>query len=242
MLYNQYRKKSIGIVCFLLFFYFPLWIFSNDLEKVETLKAFLENPSNFFLHKLDDFDGSIPWKFWRSTSYIQNLSFSPILPDSEAFSLETKSFPETFSTTDISSLMIHTHLEIPEREKIILTPQVKIILPQGIPVRSFIWIKSFNYKCELLANFKYSSKEWTIPLGNLDFVGWRRLEKPLRFFQEYPKLQTQKTFELKSIQVHCGKSQPKGMITLYIDRLSALMENSSPNYPGSEIQDGWWLK
>ncbi|TGN20128.1 flagellar filament outer layer protein FlaA [Leptospira idonii] len=245
-------KKILTIFLFSLSFCLDLtgaprpW--DRDEEgRVERLSQALQNEKNYVLFLAEDFEGERPWGFYRSDSFLNQTEFTAVLPDSSAFPkekevLKTSGYPEIQTQ---SSFLIQTYIENPRRDHWDIRPIEPLLLPLGLPVQAIVWVYSEGHHLNLeLVVTQKKSKEIILPLGVLNFFGWRRLEVPINLPKENARLI--QSFSLpvsvKSFRLSSLPTQKRGAFHLYFDNLCFLVDTSTFVYPGAEIQDTWGNK
>ncbi|MCB1142186.1 MAG: hypothetical protein H7A24_08745 [Leptospiraceae bacterium] len=244
-LYSYYRLIFFFPIIFLSFFLQSLSADEDEtIRSIQKLSDFSKQGDRFSVIEIESFDGSRSWEFHKSTSYLQNHSFSENLPDSNPFQKETEVFKEVLSKENPRSLFIQTYLEIPDREKIWIRPTEPIVLGRGIPVRASVWLRSESYRGNIFLVWKSSDgKLVRVNGGDLNFWGWKRLDISLPF-REKSGLNTyrKKRYEFLGIQMQFSKLQKKSTFLFYLDRILVLLDKKPRDYPGVEIDDGWTLQ
>ncbi|TGL58243.1 flagellar assembly protein FlaA [Leptospira ognonensis] len=249
---NFSKKKSLLV-------FFAMMHFLLDLEgaprpwdrdeegRVARLEKTLQNEKNYVLFLAEDFEGGRPWEFYRSDSFLNYTEYSGNLPDSSAFPLEkemyrNQGYPNIQTQT---SFLLQTYVENPKTDHWDLRPGEPLLLPLGLPIQAFLWVYSEGHHIALdLIVSQKKSKDVKLPLGVLNFFGWRRLEVPINLPKENARL-IQSSFlpvSVKGFRIATQPTQKKGAFHLYFDNLTFLLDTSTFTYSGSEIQDTWGKK
>ena len=120
-----------------------------------------------------------------------------------------------------------------------------MLLPVGLPIQAIIWVFSEGHHItlDLLVSQK-KSKDIHLPLGLLNFFGWRRLEVPINLPHLNAKLIQSLSIPIsvKGFHLATRPTQKKGAFHLYFDNLTFLLDTSTFTYPGADIQDNWGKK
>lgn len=219
----------------------------DEEGRIERLSATLQSGRNFQLFVADNFEAERPWKIVRSDSFLNQVEFTSLIPKSPAFSKEMDLQKEFInpSAQSLTSLMVHSYCESPKREHWFLSPSEPLLLPIGIPVQTVLWVHSQGHHLRLkVVLTQKKSKDIYWELGELNFVGWRRLEVPIYLPPANNRLI--QTFSLplsvKGLLIEALPNQKKGAFQIYFDNLSFLIDKSTFQYSGSEVQDTWGEK
>lgn len=205
-------------------------------------KAIAAHPS-FLLQEIDSFEGEIPWKIFRGDSFLNSTEFVAETPKlQKGFSEEWDYYSKTFSLSNRTSLMIHSHFEGGPPFQAEIKPHSKILIRRGRPMRIFFWVYSQNINMSLrLVLSQRGNVDQRIDLGELNFLGWKRIEKQIvlndRTFKILESKQT--PISVKALELKGGPYLKPGAFFLYIDQMFVLLETSVLNYSGSEISDTW---
>lgn len=233
------HTKLVSLLSFLFF-----WTGSGaeNSDSLETLIKLIKSSKNHELICPEPFGGQTPYVFFRNVSHIQSATYPDISPDSEDYKKESEELP-IFPPTQ-KSLEIHTSLENPAREKIILHPVVPKFFRQGIPVRISVWVYSNRYEGSLSLVFKHPGRgESRVEIGSLLFSGWKRFEKSFPYHSNPggPRSPESLTHHFSSIEIQFKKTQPPGPVVIRLHRMGIVLEKYA-EYPGSEIMDDWRFK
>lgn len=240
MFLNYYRIILISFsICF-----FKTSILAEEVYKnLDELIAVVEDErSKYSFYVPEDFEGNIPWKIIRSVNSLNQVNLIRKFPRNESFAKECEYYKK-WKKDMIScekSIQIHSSFEIPSREKILISPYREIYLPSGTPSQIFIWVHSSNYNFKLKALISFKNREaLEADFGNLDFYGWKRLQAKITF-QKDTRLNYSKNenFSLHGLLIEPNFGAPKGSFQIYLDQIGILIIKP-PEYPGSEIPDGW---
>jgi hypothetical protein len=211
------------------------------------LEKALQNEKNYVLFLAEDFEGGRPWNFYRSDSFLNHTQFTANLPDSSAFPVEkelyrNQGYPNIQTQ---NSFLIQTFVENPKTDHWDLRPGEPLLLPLGLPIQAIIWVYSEGHHIalDLLVSQK-KSKDVRLPLGVLNFFGWRRLEVPINLPNENARLiqSFSLPISVKGFRLATQPTQRKGAFHLYFDNLTFLLDTSTFIYHGSEVQDTWGKK
>lgn len=214
---------------------------SDDLEKVKSIEAVVNKGSRYKLYPAELFDGEMPWRIARGSSFLDTTSFISKTPTTEAYKLESKLYYKEESKT--KSMQVYSNIEIPGRDKFFIKPEVSRSLPAGTPSRIFLWVYSNNYAINLKVILSQKkSPDVIIDFGQLKFNGWRRLDAKVNIYKPQERLNLDRfsQFEVKGILLESSSFQSKGSFYLFIDQMGILIEKPE-TYPGSEVPDGWEL-
>lgn len=249
---NFSKKKSL--LLFLISLHFLLDLKSaprpwdrDEEGRVTRLEKALQSEKNYVLFLAEDFEGERPWAFYRSDSFLNQTQFTANLPDSSAFPLEKEMFRNNGypNIQTQNSFLIQTHVENPKTDHWDLRPGEPLLLPLGLPIQAIIWVYSEGHhiSLDLLVSQK-KSKDVRLPLGVLNFFGWRRMEVSINLPKENARLI--QSFSLpvsvKGFRLATQPTQKKGAFHLYFDNLTFLLDTSTFIYHGSEVQDTWGKK
>jgi len=215
----------------------------DELGRVKILAKVLEEINTYRFFLLEDFESETPWGIYRGDSFLNETSFVAKTPKGEAWDREGEilAFLRQKSSGNYS-FSVHSYVEIPGKEKIEIRPKEPIYIPLGIPIRLFYWAYAENLPMSLtLILSQEKSKDLHIPIGNLQFEGWRRVEIPLSIPPRNIRLiqSLQIPLRIRGIRVQSSPKQNKGGYFFYLDRISILLDTSSTLYPGSEVLDNW---
>lgn len=219
----------------------------DEEGRVLRLQKALENEKNYVLFLAEDFEGERPWSIYRSDSFLNHTEFSANLPDSSAFPqekeiLKNNGYPNVQTQ---NSFLVHSYVENPKRDHWTIRPEEQLLLPLGLPIQAIIWVYSEGHHMALdLVVTQKKSKEIYLPLGILNFFGWRRLEVPINLPKENARLiqSFSLPMSVKAFRLTSQPTQKTGAFHLYFDQLCFLMDKSTFVYPGSEVQDTWGNK
>ncbi len=249
---NSLQKKS-WVLFFILFHFFldlqsaPRPWDQDEEGRVQRLEKALQNEKNYVLFLAEDFEGGRPWEFYRSDSFLNHTEFTANLPDSSAFPIEKEMFQRLGypNLQNQTSFLLQTFVENPKIEHWDLRPSEPLLLPLGLPIQAIVWVYSEGHHITLdLVISQKKSKDVRLPLGVLNFFGWRRLEVPINLPNENARLI--QSFSLpvsvKGFRLATQPTQKKGAFHLYFDNLTFLLDTSTFIYHGSEVQDTWGKK
>ncbi|EMJ63061.1 flagellar filament outer layer protein FlaA [Leptospira sp. P2653] len=214
----------------------------DEMSRVLILEKILSEWKQYNLFLVDSFDGARPWEIYRGVSFLNEIRFNPQIPDNTAFSKEREFYPSLSTANDYRSMMIQTFFENPKHAHLEIRPKEKIRLPIGIPSRIFFWMYSSSQNAKLeLVLYQHKSKEIVIDLGDLNFDGWKRIEKKLTIPVKNTRLNQNLhyPFEVAEIRLIPGPFQKKGEFVFYLDRMGILVDTRNNSYPGAEIKDNW---
>jgi hypothetical protein len=234
-------KTRLIVFLFLLILFKIDGFDSDDLEKVKAIEAVATRGSRYKLYPAELFDGEMPWKISRGSSFLDTTSFISKTPTTEAYKLESKLYYKEESKT--KSMQVYSNIEIPGRDKFFIKPEVSRSLPAGTPSRIFFWVYSNNYAINLRVILSQKkSPDVIVDFGQLKFNGWRRLDAKVNIYKPQERLNLDRfsQFELKGILLESSSFQSKGSFYLFIDQMGILIEKPE-TYPGSEVPDGWEL-
>lgn len=217
-------------------------------ESVKALQSLLSDSKEYQLFPMELFDGDMPWRIDRNTSYLQSLKFINKTSDSEAYKTESGLYynekSRGLTKNPLRALQVHSNIEIPGRDRVYIKPQVPRSLPAGEPILVCIWVYSNNYDSNLKLVLQETGKrEFAIDLGSLRFKGWKRIEKQIPKNPKPERLNLFKfsRYELSGLLIETSRHQNKESISVYFDQMGILMEKPA-SYPGSEIPDGWYIE
>ena len=234
-------KTRLIVFLFLLILFKIDGFDSDDLEKVKAIEAVATRGSRYKLYPAELFDGVMPWKISRGSSFLDATSFISKTPTTGAYKLESKLYYKEESKT--KSMQVYSNIEIPGRDKFFIKPEVSRSLPAGTPSRIFFWVYSNNYAINLRVILSQKkSPDVIVDFGQLKFNGWRRLDAKVNIYKPQERLNLDRfsQFELKGILLESSSFQSKGSFYLFIDQMGILIEKPE-TYPGSEVPDGWEL-
>lgn len=237
----QFRHSKFVSLLTILFFWTGLG--AERTTELDTFVRIARESKNHELLCQETFHGDTPYRFFRSVSHIQAISFPDTIPDREEYQKESQELSMVYPP-GLKSMEIHTSLDNPVREKIVLQPQVPKSFRHGIPVKLSVWVYSNYYAGNLYLRFKTPKNgDVKVDMGSLLYSGWRRLEAkfPYTHSPVGPKSPGLLTFHFKSIELQFQKTQAPGPVVLRFHRLGVLLEKHS-EYPGSEIYDDWRFK
>ncbi|EKO35471.1 flagellar filament outer layer protein Flaa [Leptospira santarosai str. HAI134] len=214
----------------------------DEMSRVLILEKILSEWKQYNLFLVDSFDGTRPWEIYRGVSFLNEIRFNSQIPENTAFSKEREFYPALSAANDYRSMMVQTFFENPKHAHLEIRPKEKIRLPIGIPSRIFFWMYSSSQNAKLeLVLYQHKSKEIVIDLGDLNFDGWKRIEKKLMIPAKNAKLNQNLhyPFEVAEIRLIPGPFQKKGEFVFYLDRMGILVDTRDNSYPGAEIKDNW---
>ncbi|WP_246057561.1 flagellar filament outer layer protein FlaA [Leptospira gomenensis] len=214
----------------------------DEMSRVSILERILREWKQYNLFLVDSFEGDRPWEIYRGVSFLNEIRFNSQIPESQAFLKERESYPSLNVSNDYRSMMIQTFFEDPKHSQLEFRPKERIRLPIGIPTRIFFWLNasSQNAKLQLVLR-QHKSKEIVIELSDLNFDGWKRIEKKLEIPPRNIRLNQslQYPFEVAAFRLIPGPFQKKGEFIFYLDRMGILVDTREDAYPGAEIKDNW---
>jgi len=219
----------------------------DEEGRVERLEKALQTEKNYVLYLAEDFEGERPWSFYRSDSFLTHTQFSGNLPDSSAFPKETEVYRNNGypNIQAQNSFLIQTFVENPKTDHWDIRPKEQLLLPLGLPIQAIVWVYSEGHHMtlELIVTQK-KSKDVILPLGVLNYLGWRRLEVPINLPKENARLiqSFSLPMSVKGFRLHTQPTQKKGAFHLSFDNLTFLLDTSTFIYHGSEVQDTWGKK
>jgi hypothetical protein len=213
---------------------------TEKTDSIEILRELKKNPKNYQLHIIENFSEDTIWEIIGKHTYLSSISLVPKQPESILFLEEVKLFNSENEKN--RSLQIHANIEIPSRDKIRVKPSIKKFFPIGIPRKLSLWVYSKNLELELkLVLSQNRGKDIEVSFGKLNFHGWKKLEANVILLKDKERLQFTKReeYSLKEIQLLSTSKSVRSDFAIYLDQISVILENY-PEYPGSEIPDGWW--
>ncbi|GBF49584.1 flagellar filament outer layer protein Flaa domain protein [Leptospira ryugenii] len=216
----------------------------DEEGRVILLDQTLAQERNYVLFVAEDFEGNRPWAFYRSDSFLAHTQFSAFLSDSTAFPKEKAVYQkygyEGFQNQ--TSFLIQSFVENPKTDHWDIRPAKPLLLPTGLPIQAILWVYSEGHhiNLELLVSQK-KSEDIHLPLGMLNFVGWRRLEVPINLPAKNAKLLQSLSIpvSVKGFHLATRTTQKKGAFHLCFDNLTFVIDTSTFTYPGAEIKDNW---
>ncbi len=216
---------------------------SEDMNRIKLIQDAVAKGDRYKIHPVELFDGEMPWRVVKGTSFLDKTSFVSKSPNTEEFALESKFYYPLKTPEKLKSLQIYSNIEIPGRDKYFISPEIETDFPVGIPSRIFLWVYSNNYDMSLKVILsKKRAKDIIVDFGSLRFNGWRRLDAKVNLDRKMERLNLSKksVYSIKGILVETSPSQSKGSFFLFIDQMGVLLETPEL-YPGSEVPDGWEL-
>ena len=224
------------------FFFFPFVLFSNEdvyLKDISKTTQVLENSKNYELFLVENFLGFDYWQILSSSSFLNRLKVVDKFPDLNSYTEESKSFKISNSK---KSLMLHTFLENPTRNAFFIKPRTKIRFNLGLPVQVILWVYSNNYNTSMkLILTQEKHPDMKVELGDLNFKGWKRIQKPVVISKRNYKsnLMRKNPIYLDRLYFHPKHNQKKGDFFIYITRIKFILDKTRMRQVNIEIRDEW---
>ncbi len=105
-----------------------------------------------------------------------------------------------------------------------------------------VWVLGRKFRHTLSVKLRdYKGKLHKLPLGRLDFFGWRKLVATVPGWlpQSTRYSLLDKNLHFVSLFVTSDTHEVPGIFYFYLDGLKVLVDRSELDYPGSEIKDNW---
>jgi len=105
-----------------------------------------------------------------------------------------------------------------------------------------IWVLGRKFRHSAFLKVRdYRGKTHNLPLGRLDYFGWRKLTVTVPGWlpQSTRYSLMDKNLHFVSLFVTSDVHEVPGEYYFYVDGLKVMVDKSEQNYPGSEIKDNW---
>jgi len=158
-----------------------------------------------------------------------------------AFNKETELINRFYPSSSRRSLFVHTSFEIPGQQNF----QVEFKEPLKLKGRLLavsLWVYSNDYPHRLVLLFNnQAGKKIEISAGNLNWLGWRRLEirLPTHFFNPPRKISTAEGHSLIGFRIVSHPRSSAGDVSIMLDNILAFADRRTNSYPGAEFSDEW---
>jgi len=212
--------------------------------RVERLSQALETQEKYRYFLAEDFEGERPWTIYRSDSFLNQVEFTAEVPKEQAFvaDIQLSEKATGLRNQGLSSLMVHTYCENPKKDHWFLKPKEKITIPIGLPIQAILWVYSEGHHLNLslhLTQKKSGDLRWD--MGELNFLGWRRIEIPIHLETKNSRLMQTYSYPIQFLgfRIDSLPNHKKGPFHLYFDQLIFILDTTTFQYYGAEIQDTW---
>ena len=208
---------------------------------MELLRRILEiYPDRYTLHLIDDFESDPGWKDRGSTS-LAHWQMIRKTPDEEAARREQDLIRSVYpESTGLHSLFLHTSFTLPGQQTFKLC-RIHTEWIEGAPRKVSLWVHSTEILHTLSLEFETRDRSRIlVPLPDLDYQGWRRLEASLPVSLFAPDLRRQDyAFRFRCLVLRSSPLEKAGDLSLLLDSFLILTENNSALRPGMEQNDDW---
>ncbi|MBX7087754.1 MAG: endoflagellar filament sheath protein [Leptospirales bacterium] len=105
-----------------------------------------------------------------------------------------------------------------------------------------VWVLGRKFRHNMSLKLRdYRGNTHNLPLGRLDFFGWRKLTVTVPGWlpQSTRYALLDKNLHFVSLFVTSDVHEVPGQFYFYVDGLKALVDKSENAYPGSEVKDNW---
>lgn len=105
-----------------------------------------------------------------------------------------------------------------------------------------VWVLGRKFRHTLTLKLRdYRGKLHHLPMGRLDFFGWRKMTVTVPGWlpQSTRYALLDKNLHFVSLYVTSDVHEVPGQFYFYLDGLKAMVDKSENSYPGSEIKDNW---
>ena len=138
-------------------------------------------------------------------------------------------------------LGVKTHFMDQGFDRVEVLPPNEYVI-KGMARQFSIWALGRKFRHTMSIKLKdYKGKIHKLPLGRLDYFGWRKLVVTIPgWLPQSSRFSTlDKNLHFMGIFVTSDPKEVYGDFYFYIDNLKVLVDKSDSNYPGSEISDNW---
>lgn len=219
----------------------------TELDQIFFLDQLLQTSENLKLQVIDDFEQNYFYVLNPSTPLHQldivykNPGLSIKKEQKRGFELEQILVGGWGNTqTFDKSLMFYYNIDVPARHHYTLLRKEPVII-SGQPIKYSIWIHSKNYSDKLFLIFQVGNQELKIPVTQLNFEGWKRIDNlfPENFMYVPRLIQTKGYYKFKGFFIQSFSKQEKGNREILLDHFLILTDIKKLQYPGSEILDNF---
>lgn len=219
----------------------------TELEQIIFLDQLLQTSENLKLQVIDDFEENYYSVISPSTPLHQleivfkHPGLSLKKEQKRGFELEQVLVGGWGNTlTFDKSLMFYYNVEIPGKQHYTLIRKEPIVI-RGQPVQYSLWIHSKNYSDKLFLIFLIDEKEFRLPVTQLNFEGWRRVENLFpKNFMYVPRLnQLKGYYKFKGFFIQSLSKKEKGNREILLDHFIILSDFKKLQYPGNELLDNF---
>lgn len=210
---------------------------------------------------VEDFESGIPWISHAGGAHEVISRFVKTFPGDKSLSQKKKEYLYSAYKDDWQlfndSNEIHNRKKLPAPEKVyevrsyIRKPGLDYLYleaPHGVVYMDgsarmmTLYAHSRNYRHTAYGVFvKPGNNKIYVPLGDLNFDGWKRISVILPATIGYPDAHRSKAHvtAFAGIKIITHKMEPEGDLMIMLDLISFLVDKSMTHYSGSEIPDNW---
>jgi len=126
-------------------------------------------------------------------------------------------------------------------DRVELSPPQEYVI-KGKARQFSVWVLGRRFRHMLSIKLRdYRGNIHTLPIGRLDFFGWRRMTVTVPGWlpQSTRYSLLDKNLHFVSLFVTSDSHEVPGTFYFYVDNLKVLVDRGEQNYPGSEIKDNW---
>ena len=206
--------------------------------RVALLGQVLSRHNEYELVSVDDFQGEMPYSPRANSTDLSVVRTIQRSPTDDAFSQEESLRGDP--SGEPSCLWLHTSFDLPGQQSYWLRPRDPVRL-QGRLILVSLWVHSGSWPHTLTLLFENAAgREVRVPLGRLDFHGWRRLEAylPETLWQRGP-IERPYVHHFTGFLIESSPRAEAGAVSLLFDNLLVLSDHSQGRYPGAEVPDNW---
>ena len=205
--------------------------------------------AHFMLLTLDDFEESEDWRA-DATSPLGDTKTLKLVQRGEIRAVDDENTrPPDQEATPITEdpqnpnhiLGVKTWFEDRGFDRVEISPPHEYAI-KGKARQFSIWVLGRKFRHTMAIKLRdYRGKIHKLPLGRLDFFGWRKLTVTVPGWlpQSTRYSLLDKNLHFVSLFVTSDVHEVPGTFYFYIDGLKVLVDRSELTYPGSEIKDNW---
>ena len=214
------------------------------------------------IYLLEDFESNLPWEIRprRANSYLHRFVFrNPIIRSKN--SLEDKNIQKAYlsdleklgESADIhrrskipkqnNSYELRCNFESPGKDFVVFYPSplsTRIWNVQGMPRIFALWVKGSRKKHKLYALFSsHDNKSLPVYMGDLNFVGWQRLEQviPSYLVKRNPYKGDRYEITFRGLKIQSHRTESQGVFIIAFDLLMLFVDHTPNEYPGHQMKD-----
>jgi hypothetical protein len=211
--------------------------------------ADLAQKSHMYLEILENFEEAEDWRA-KSTCPIGETKLLKMVQRGEIVQIDdentTPSEGEAYSVEQSPDnpnhiMGVKTFFDNRGFDRVEISPPHELVI-KGKARQFSVWVLGRKFRHNMSVKIRdYRGKIHTLPLGRLDFFGWRKLTVTVPGWlpQSSRYSMLDKNLHFVSLFVTSDVHEVPGEFYFYVDGLKVMVDKSEQAYPGTEIKDNW---